>query len=104
MTVPARSPALAGLTERVLSCVDLIPRGKVMSYGDVAEFVGTRAARQVGRIMATAGGAVNWHRVLRHDGSCAPGVRDEQLRRLRGEGVPMRGDRVDMRVARWGGQ
>lgn len=104
MTEPARSPALSELVERVLACVELIPRGKVVSYGDVAEFVGTRSARRVGQIMATAGGAVNWHRVTRHDGSCAPGIRDEQLRRLRGEGVPIRGERVDMRLARWSGQ
>jgi methylated-DNA-protein-cysteine methyltransferase-like protein len=91
------------LAERVLACVDLIPSGKVLSYGDVAEFVGTRAARNVGRIMAAEGGSVNWHRVLRSDGSCAPGIRAEQLRRLRAENVPMRGDRIDMAAARWSG-
>ncbi|MCW2524679.1 MAG: Methylated-DNA-(protein)-cysteine S-methyltransferase binding protein, partial [Frankiales bacterium] len=93
---PAQPADQLPLAERVLACVDLIPRGKVLSYGDVAEFVGSRAARNVGRIMATEGGAVNWHRVLRSDGTSAPGVRAEQLRRLRAEGVPMRGDRVDM--------
>jgi methylated-DNA-protein-cysteine methyltransferase-like protein len=103
MPKPASSADLP-ITERVLACIELIPSGKVMSYGDVAEYVGSGSARNVGRIMATEGGGVNWHRVLRSDGSCAPAIRDEQLRRLRTEGVAMRGDRVDMAVARWLGR
>ena len=91
------------LTERVLACVELIPAGKVLSYGDVAEYVGSRAARNVGRVMATEGGAVPWYRVLRSDGTCAPHIRAEQLSLLRSEGVPMRGDRIDMAAARWDG-
>jgi alkylated DNA nucleotide flippase Atl1 len=39
-----------------------------------------------------------WHRIVRADGSLAKGER--QRRRLDAEGVPFRGDRVDMRVAR----
>jgi len=92
------------LPERVLACVELIPRGRVLAYSDVAEFVHTRAARNVGRIMATEGSVVPWWRVLRADGSSAPHIRDEQLRRLAEENVPMRGERVDMRVARWDGR
>ena len=46
-----------------------------MTYGDVAEFVGTRAARNVGRVLAADGGTVPWHRVLRSDGSCAEHLR-----------------------------
>ncbi|MEO6700419.1 MAG: MGMT family protein, partial [Jatrophihabitantaceae bacterium] len=70
------------LSERILACVELIPAGRVMSYGDVAEFIGTRAARNVGRVLAADGGTVPWHRVLRADGSCAEHIRDEQLSRL----------------------
>ena len=92
------------LSERVLACVELIPPGRVLAYSDVAEFVHTRAARNVGRIMATDGADVPWWRVLRADGSCAPHIRNEQLRRLAAEGVPLRGERVDLRVARWDGR
>lgn len=92
------------LTERILACVEQIPRGQVMTYGDVAEFVGTRAARNVGRVLATTGGAVAWHRVLRADGSCAEHIRAEQLGRLRAEGVQIRGDRVVLASARWDGR
>ncbi len=39
-----------------------------------------------------------WHRIVRSDGSLAKGARQRAL--LEAEGVPFRGDRVDMRVAR----
>lgn len=92
------------LAQRILACVELIPRGRVMSYGDVAEYVGTRAARNVGRVLAMDGGTVPWHRVLRSDGTCAQHIRSEQLARLAAEGVPIRGERVDLVAARWDGR
>jgi O-6-methylguanine DNA methyltransferase len=88
---------------RVLDAVDRIPRGKVMSYGDVAEFIGGGSARAVGRVMATWGSEVPWHRVLHNDGTCATHKADHQLDLLRRERVPIRGKRVDMRLARWDG-
>src|SRR3954451_20417566 len=69
------------LPERVLACVELIPPGRVMSYKDVAEFIGVAGARHVGRVLAHDGGTVNWHRVLRSDGTCAEHLRAEQLAR-----------------------
>ncbi|UQX89718.1 MGMT family protein [Jatrophihabitans telluris] len=101
---PAPDDATRPLSERVLSCVEQIPPGKVLAYSDVAEFVGTKAARNVGRIMAAEGGSVPWHRVVRADGSLAPHIRAEQLARLRAEGVAIRGERVDMSRARWDGR
>jgi alkylated DNA nucleotide flippase Atl1 len=88
----------------VLDAVDLIPPGKVMAYSDVAEFVSAGSGRAVGSVMATYGGEVPWHRVVRSDGSCAPGVHDEQIALLRAEDVPMKGSRVDMARARWDGR
>ena len=41
---------------------------------------------------------VPWHRVVRSDGSLTQGERLRAL--LEAEGVPFRGERVDMRVAR----
>ena len=90
--------------QRVLDAVDRIPRGTVMSYGDVAEYVGSGSARAVGMVMARYGAEVPWHRVLRSDGTCAPGVAERQLAKLRREKVPMRGERVDMARARWDGR
>ena len=89
---------------RILDAVDRIPRGRVMSYGDVAEYVGESSARRVGRVMAEHGHEVPWHRVLRSDGTPAPQLVDRQLALLRAEGVPVNGRRVDMRAARWDGK
>jgi O-6-methylguanine DNA methyltransferase len=87
----------------VLDAVDRIPRGKVLSYGDVAELAGSGSARAVGTVMSRHGAEVPWHRVLHSDGTCATHKSDRQLELLRAEGVPMRGDRVDMSRARWNG-
>lgn len=90
--------------QRVLDVVDRIPRGKVMAYGDVAEFLGAGGPRAVGTVMARWGSEVPWHRVVRADGSCATHKADRQLALLRTEKVPMRGGRVDMARARWNGR
>ncbi|KWW99317.1 cysteine methyltransferase [Carbonactinospora thermoautotrophica] len=92
--------------ELVLDLVERIPAGKVLSYGDVAEYLGAGGPRQVGRVMAYYGGGVPWWRVVRADGSPPPGHEREALRRYRVEGTPLRpaGDRVDMRLARWDGR
>ena len=44
-----------------------------------------------------------WHRVVRADGRPAAGHEREALARLRAEGVPLRGERVDLGRARWEG-
>jgi Predicted methylated DNA-protein cysteine methyltransferase len=90
--------------ERVLQVVERIPPGRVMSYGDIAEYVGEGGPRQVGRVMALWGGGVPWWRVIRSDGSPPRGHEQQCLRRWREEGTPMRGARADMRLARWDGR
>jgi methylated-DNA-protein-cysteine methyltransferase-like protein len=98
--VPSSDPV-----EAVLDAVASIPAGRVMSYGDVAEYVSVGSPRMVGAILSRYGGGVPWHRVLRSDGRPAPHLRAEQLRLLRAEGAPLQhdGERVDMRRARWDG-
>jgi alkylated DNA nucleotide flippase Atl1 len=88
----------------VLDAVDKIPRGRVMSYRDVADYVGAGSGRAVGMVMSRYGSEVPWHRVLHADGTCATHKSDRQLDLLTGEGVPMRGGRVDMTEARWDGR
>ena len=89
--------------EEVLDLVAQIPVGRAMSYGDVARAVGSGGPRQVGQTMARFGSGVPWWRVVRADGTPAPQVALEALRRLRSEGAPLKpaGDRVDWRTARW---
>lgn len=95
------SDRLPEFAERVLDLVEHIPPGRVTTYGDIAAALGSRAPRMVGQVMARYGGGVPWHRVLRSDGRPASHLGAEQLARLRSEGVPVIGDRVDMRAARF---
>jgi alkylated DNA nucleotide flippase Atl1 len=81
-------------TERILGRIRAIPIGFVRTYGDIEP----RAPRMVGRILATAHENLPWYRVVRSDGTLTMGKRQRDL--LIREGVPMRGDRVDLRRAR----
>ena len=104
--------ALPEYAERVLEVAALIPPGRVMTYGDVAEWLGEGGPRQVGRVMALYGGAVPWWRVVRADGVLLPGHELRALDHYRAEATPLREasrvteghvPRVDMRRARWDG-
>ncbi len=97
-------PEGSGFSAQVLAAVAEIPPGKVMTYGDVAEYAGIRSARTVGRVLAADGDLVPWHRVLRADGSLAEHLYTEQRQRLLAEGVRFRGDRVDLTAHRWDGR
>lgn len=94
-------------TAEVLDVVDSIPPGYVMTYGDIADFVGHGGPRQVGHVMSTYGGGVPWWRVIRSDGTPPPGHEVAALKRYRAEGTPLRSARdplrVDMSRARWSG-
>jgi methylated-DNA-protein-cysteine methyltransferase related protein len=79
---------------RILDRIRAIPEGLVRSYGDIEP----GAPRLVGRILATTTEDVPWHRVVRSDGTIPMGQR--QIERLRAEGVPIRGNRVDLRSFR----
>ena len=71
------------------------PPGFVRAYGDVSP----GAPRFAGTVLAYTDDAdVPWHRIVRADGSLAKGARQRRL--LEAEGVPFRGDKVDMRAAR----
>ncbi|PRY22407.1 O(6)-alkylguanine repair protein YbaZ [Pseudosporangium ferrugineum] len=91
--------------EEVLRLVESIPQGRVMSYGAVADALADRSGRnsprQVGTIMARHGGGVPWHRVVNSSGRTPPGHEQEARQRLLSEGVPLKGDRVDMARAAW---
>lgn len=90
--------------ERVLDIVERIPPGRVMSYGDIAELLGEGGPRQVGTVMAVWGGGVPWWRVIRADGTPAPGLEVRARSHYAAEGTPLRpSGRVDMTAARWEG-
>jgi alkylated DNA nucleotide flippase Atl1 len=79
----------------ILRRIAAIPPGFVRTYGDVSP----GAPRLAGYVLRhCSGSAVPWHRVVRADGSLAQGERQRLL--LEREGVPFRGRRVHMQVAR----
>lgn len=74
---------------RVLEVVATIPAGRVMSYGDVAAAIGSRAARGVGQVMAYYGSDAAWWRVVRASGHPAIGHESRALEYYRAEGTPL---------------
>lgn len=98
----------AAYVEAVLQLVERIPRGRVTSYGAIADRLhdrfGRGSARRVGTIMAQYGAAVPWHRVVSGDGRLPPGHEAEARRRLQREGVALHGPRVSMATYAWSPQ
>ncbi|WP_310962388.1 MGMT family protein [Nocardioides terrisoli] len=88
--------------ERVLSLVEQIPRGRVSTYGLIAEAVGRGGPRQVGAVMAQYGGPVPWWRVIRSDGTLPASHHDVARQAYLEEGTPLRpSGAVDLRRAVW---
>jgi len=80
--------------EAIVERIRDIPRGHVQTYGDIDPI----APRLVGRVLATTHDDLPWFRVVRADGTIPKGERQRNL--LIEDGVPMRGDRVDLERAR----
>ena len=78
----------------VLRRVRSVPEGLVTTYGDLCP----GAPRFAGAVLADCDEpGVPWQRIVRADGSLAKGRRQRRL--LESEGVPFKGERVDMRAA-----
>lgn len=102
--------------EAVLAVVDLVPAGSALSYGDVAELLGSGGPRQVGAVMSHYGSAVPWWRVLKASGHAPSGHEARALEHYLEEGTVLLGDyarylrtgegswRVDLAAARWAPQ
>jgi methylated-DNA-protein-cysteine methyltransferase-like protein len=78
--------------ERVYRIVRSIPRGRVMTYGQIAEILGeSYTPRTVGFVMHGSGDKTPWHRVINAQGGCSTGrialPSDKQQRMLVAEGV-----------------
>jgi len=79
----------------VLARVRAVPAGFVRTYGDCSP----GAPRFAGAVLASCDDpSMPWHRIVRADGSLARGARQRAL--LEAEGVPFRGERVDVRAVR----
>lgn len=95
-------------TEKVYVLIRTIPKGKVATYGQVADLVGSHgAARAVGMAMKTNPDAPRTpcHRVVASDGSLhgysgGDGLPTKQKMLLE-EGVQFKGNRVDLSKSLW---
>lgn len=97
----------AGFKDRVYAFVATIPKGKVVTYGQVAEMCGIKgAAYQVGQIAHIGPSDLPWHRVINAKGGLAsafPGggmVRHKEL--LEADGIVVSEKfTVEVEVLRW---
>lgn len=105
-TRPGATAAPTPYARKVLDCVDRIPPGFVLTYGDVAEYVGGGSGRVVGNVLHHHGHEVAWWRVLLATGHPNPAAPVKATEKLQAEGVPFLrgGQRVDLSVARWDGK
>lgn len=103
---PASAPAAE--TARILAAIRKIPRGKVSTYGNVADVAGLpRRARLVGTVLrqTPATPILPWYRVINAGGRISlPAGSDayaKQRSKLEAEGVLFRGDRIDLQRYGW---
>jgi methylated-DNA-protein-cysteine methyltransferase-like protein len=78
--------------ERVFRIVRMIPAGRVMTYGQIAEILGEGyTPRTVGFVMHSSNDKTPWHRVINAQGGCSTrGLvlpHDKQQRMLEAEGI-----------------
>jgi methylated-DNA-protein-cysteine methyltransferase related protein len=88
-----RRDGTGAFARAVRRVVRAIPRGRTLSYGEVALRAGKpRGARAVVRALNQLDD-VPWWRVIRSDGTLAPAVAREQAQLLAAEGVRRRAGR-----------
>ena len=85
-----------GFQKSVYALVRQIPKGRVMTYGQLAALAGSpRAARMVGGIAHFGDPDLPWQRVVNKQGGLAsgyPGGRSSHAEHLRAEGVEVSDD------------
>ncbi len=92
--------------DRVHLIVRAVPRGHVVTYGQLARLAGRpHAAREVGWIAHAGGKGIPWQRVVNRFGGLASGYgggRAGQQAALRRDGIAVTTDqRVDLSVYQW---
>ncbi|MFU2014070.1 MGMT family protein [Peribacillus butanolivorans] len=99
---------MESFTERVITIIQHIPAGKVMTYGQIGQLAGSpRGARQVVRILHSSSGKYNlpWHRVINAKGEIGIKAEDaasHQKWMLESEGVTFTDrDTIDLEIYRY---
>jgi methylated-DNA-protein-cysteine methyltransferase-like protein len=94
-----------GFRERVETLVRQIPKGRVMTYGQLAALCGNaRAARIVGGVAHFGDPSLPWQRVVNKQGGLAagyPGGWAGHRQVLEQEGFTVVNDRVDVTALIW---
>lgn len=86
------------VVERVLRAVELVPPGRVVSYGDLGALVGI-SPRHVGVVMRLYGSNVAWWRVTNASGEHVEHLRETAFARWAGEGIAVKADGLGCRIA-----
>lgn len=100
----------AEFKQRVYDLVAQIPKGRVMTYGQIAALCGAAwAAWEVGQVAHTGPSGLPWQRVVNKQGGLAAGWpnggRAAHAERLRADGVEVSGDyKVDIGKLLWNPQ
>ena len=99
-------PHMTPLQQKVIEIVIMIPKGKVVSYGQVALYAGLpRSAREVGWILSSTKAAIPWWRVINNSGTITisgTDRRERQRKLLEAEGVEIsQDDHVSMEKYRF---
>jgi methylated-DNA-protein-cysteine methyltransferase-like protein len=89
----------------VLKLVSQIPKGHVMTYGQIAALCNAAwAAWEVGQIAHYGDPAIPWQRVVNKQGGLAkgyPGGMHAHMKHLESEGIKVIDDKVDVESLLW---
>ncbi len=92
------------IREQIWQIVNAIPRGRVCTYGQVANLAGMpQQSRLVGRILARLpkGTRLPWHRVINSQGKISNPEPERQKERLEKEGIVFVNGRINLKIYRW---
>lgn len=84
--------------ERVLTLVELVPRGRVVSYGDLGRIVGI-GPRQVGSFMRHHSEGLTWWRVTNSSGDLPAPLLTKALPHWADEGILVKRNGLGCRIA-----
>ncbi len=108
MCIEFKGDYVDSVFDRIYNVVSQIPKGKVATYGQVAQLAGNkRWARVVGYALHNNPdqSKIPCHRVVNRDGKVAKafvfGGENEQIRLLLNEGVEVVEGKVDLEKYRW---
>lgn len=99
----------AELAQQILAVVDLIPYGKVATYGQIAKLAGLpNHARLTGWVLKhiDADSDLPWHRVINSEGKISLSKMDEQGRNVQetlllAEGVKIIAGKINLKDFQW---